>query len=99
MEYGVGGIWGRPDRGASRRRRIVRGEERPARLFVIGRLEDMVLAEGAGARGRRTGVDRLEEPLQMRKGPQRILRALQDARGTVEPAPGRHVGDGVGVAE
>src|SRR5918996_729732 len=84
---------------SSRGRRIVGREQRAPALFVTGGLELVVLADGTGAGDRGAGVDRLEQPLQVRKGGQRVCLALQHARSPVQPAPGRDVGDRVAVAD
>src|SRR5918996_837179 len=84
---------------SSRGRRIVGREQRAPALFVTGGLELVVLADGTGAGDRGAGVDRLEQPLQVRKGGQRVCLVLQHARSPVQPAPGRDVGDCVAVAD
>src|ERR1700733_9157954 len=80
-------------------RRGVGREERPLGLFVADLFEGMVLAYSPGADGGGTRIDGLEQPLQIRKGGEWILLALAHPGGAVEPAPGRDVGDRIGVAD
>ena len=63
----------------SRRRRVVGREKRALRLFVVDPLELVIAADCAGASDSRPGVNRLEEPLQMREGSERIGFALPHA--------------------
>lgn len=59
----------------------------------------MVFADLSGASDGGSRIDGLEQPVQIGERPQRIVGALPHARGAVEPAPGRDVGDGIGFAD
>src|SRR6185437_4215694 len=83
----------------SRHRRVIGREERTPGLFVVGFLEWMVLADIARACSRRPCIDRLEETLEVRMRAKRIPGALAYPRGPIKPAPGRHVGNRVRVAD
>src|ERR1700735_3744737 len=78
---------------------IVRGEQRPQRLLVSFRLECMIGPDRPGARDGRTRVYRREPALDIRISAKRFSRAVHHAGCAINPAPERHVGDRVTVAD
>ena len=79
--------------------RIVRGEQRPQRLLVTLLLKGMIGPDGASTRNGRACLDRVEPLLDIRIRGERIALAFHDAGRTIDPAPKRHVGDRVTVAD
>ena len=59
----------------------------------------MILADLPGARSGGTRIDRVEEPLEVGIFGERILKPLEDARGTIQPSPRGHVGNGVSISD
>jgi len=57
----------------------------------------MILFDCVRTRRRGPRVHGLKEALQMRIPSERIVRAFHYASGTIEPAPSRHIRDGIGV--
>src|SRR5664279_6606947 len=66
----------------------VRRKQCPLGLLVDLLLEGMALADRPRLRDSRTGIDRLEQALDVRKSCKRIAITGKYARGAVEPAPG-----------
>src|ERR1700677_1809071 len=88
-----------PDFVRSSRARVVRGEQRPQRLLVPLHLECMIGPDRPGARDGRTRIYRREPALDIRISAERFSRAVHHAHRAIDPAPERHVGDRVTVAD
>jgi len=82
--------------GLKRRANSSTGRARASSL-VDDFLEIMILFDCVRTRRRGPRVHGLKEALQMRIPSERIVRAFHYASGTIEPAPSRHIRDGIGV--
>lgn len=74
-------------------------EKRPLGFFIVLALEGEVGADQTGLGGGRTAVTQGKPALNVGEGGKRIVFAFQDTRCAVDPAPTRHVGNCVLIAD
>src|SRR5690606_13698335 len=79
--------------------RVVGWKEGALGFFVVDAFEGMIPTDGTRTRHGGPCLNRFEKTLEVGIGRERVVFALANPRGAIEPAPGRHVCGRVGLAD